>query len=246
MLDVTTNEEFSKKEDIFFAAECDRNDIIYSFLKKGLDVNIQDEKGDTLLHYATRRGNVSLIKHLFKHGAKIILNKKNRSPLLDAYANGETEIANDITKFVIQKNSIKNLISNQNIKKVDTNEQHKLKLFVNDLIKHLRKNYLDRNIPMRFSAKHNERARSLIIAARRCNTLNEFNELLNNQLSLFNNAPKRSLPNGLIAERWSEVIKNKPINVNKSQFYKTLNIFVIDKFSNNKVNNGNVRDVLDR
>jgi hypothetical protein len=44
------------------------------------------------------------------------------------------------------------------------------------------------------------------------------------------------LPKGLIAERWSEIIKNKPMNVNKSQFYKTLNIFVTERFGNNNIN----------
>lgn len=245
MVDITTNLEISKKEAVFCAAECGRNDIIYSLLKKGLNINIQDEKGDTLLHYAARRGNASLIKHLFEHGAKIILNKKNRSPLLDAYANGEIAIANGITNFVIQKNSIKNLIQTQSINKVDTKEQQRLKLFVNDFIKHLRKNYLDRNIFMRFSAKHNERARALIIAARRCNSVNEFKDLLNNQLNLLNNGSKQSLPKGLIAKRWSERIKNRPKNVNKSQFYKTLSIFVTEKFGNT-LNYGNVRNVLYR
>lgn len=215
--------------------------------KKNLNINTQDQDGDTALHWAVKGEHKDLVVLLLKKGALLSLNKKKRTALQEAYDNKKkisTEIAREITKYVIQKNSVKNIIQIKNINKIDKEEEQKLKLLINDFLKHLRKNYLDRNIFMRFSAKHNERAKALIIAVRRCSSVNEFKDLLNNQLNLFNNAPRRSLPKGLIADRWSKIIKNKPISANKSQFYKTLNIFVVDKFSNNYVNNGSVKNVF--
>ena len=230
----------------------DVNLFEYWMTVKNLNIDAQDHNGDTPLHWAAKGGHKDLVVMLLRKGALLSLNKKKQTALQEAYDDKKKipreisiEIAREITKHVIQKNSMKN-IQIKNLNKIDTEEEQKLKLLINDFLKYLRKNYLDRNIFMRFSAKHNERARALIIAVRRCNSVNEFKNLLNNQLNLFNNVPKQSLSKGLIAERWSEIIKNKPINVNRSQFYKTLNIFVIDKFSNNYVNNRDVRNVLYR
>lgn len=243
MLKFIMDEESSKKYALFFAAAQGRIDIINYLLKKGLTIDIQDEKGDTLLHYAIRRRDNVLIDYLLKQGAKIILNKKNRSPLLDAYTQGETEIAKSLTNFVVQKNSIKNIIKVQKFNK--NNEQQILDQLVNDFIDYFRKHYIDRNSFMRFPAKHKKRAQALIIAARCCSSVKEFKDLLNNQLNLFKNTPIQPLPKELIEERWSKIIKNKPINVNKSQFYKALTIFITERFPSN-VNNRNVKNVYER
>lgn len=245
MPDSITDEECSRKNALFFAAKQGRTDIINFLLRKGLHIDIQDEEGDTLLHCAIRRRDIVLINYLLKQGAKIILNKKNRSALLDAYTDGEFEIAQCITKFVIQKNSIKNIIKVQNFNKINAQEQPRLNHIVGDFIKHLRKNYLDRNIFIRFPAKHNERAKALIVAARRCSSVSEFKDLLNNQINLFKNTLTRPLPKEIIDRRWSDGIKNKPLNVNKSLFYKTLNTFVTERLYNN-IDNRSFRNTHQR
>ena len=224
----------------------DVNLFEYWLHKKKLNIDAQDEDGDTPLHHAARRGHIDLVIRLLKRGAVISSNKKKHTALLDAYTNNHTKIATEITKFIIQRNSVKNIVQIQNCNKVDTREQQRLNLLVNDFIKCLRKNYLDRNIFIRLPAKHTERAKALIVAARRCGSIKEFKGLLNNQLNLFKSTPARPLSKWIIDKRWSEVIKNKPLNVNKSQFYKTLNTFVIERFSNNTVNSRSIRSAFHR
>ena len=220
--------------------------FVYWLDKEKLNINDHDEDGNTFLHYAVRGGHIDLVIELLKRGAIISQNKKKRTALQDAYAFNQTEIANIITKFVIQRNSVKNIIQILHFNKVDTREQQRLNLLVNDFIKYLRKNYLDRNIFIRFPAKHNERAKALIAAAQRCSSIKEFKDLLNNQLNLFKSTPTRPLPKGIIDKRWSEVIKNKPLNVNSSQFYKTLNTFVAERLCNNNIDNRSLRNVQHR
>lgn len=209
----------------------DVNLFEYWLDKKNLNIDLQDEDGDTPLHHAAKRGHIELVIELLKRGAVISLNKKKHTALVDAYTNNHTKIAKEITKFIIQRNSIKKIIQIQNFNKIDTREQQKLNQLVNDFIKYLRKNYLDRNIFIRFPAKHTERAKALTVAVRRCSSIKEFRDLLNNQLNLFNSSPVRPLSKEIIDKRWSEVIKNKPFNVNNSHFYKSINSFVIEKFS---------------
>lgn len=224
----------------------DINLFKYWLDKKKLNIDVQDEDGDTPLHYAVKGGNIDIVIALLEKGAVISSNKKKRTALLDAYALNQTKMAKEITKFVIQRNSVKNIVQIQNFYRVDTQEQQRLNLLVNDFVKYLRKNYLDRNIFIRFPAKHNERAKALIVAARRCSSIREFKDLLNNQLNLFKSTSVSPLPKGIIDKRWSEVIKNKPLNVNKSQFYKTLNTFVVERLANNNVNNSSARNVFYR
>ena len=79
---------------------------------KGLDFNVQDEDGDTALHYAARRGHIPLITYLLKRQAAISLNKKGRTALLEAYTSNESGAVREIIKFTIQRNSIKNILTN--------------------------------------------------------------------------------------------------------------------------------------
>ncbi|HEY2567303.1 MAG TPA: ankyrin repeat domain-containing protein [Candidatus Aquirickettsiella sp.] len=224
----------------------DVNLFEYWLDKSKLNIDAQDQGGDTPLHFAARGGHKDLTVMLLRKGALLSLNKKKRTALQDAYDSKKTMIVREITKYVIQKNSVKNIVQIQNLnKKVDMKEEQKLKLLINDFIKCLRKNYVDRNIFIRFPAKHNERAKALIIAARRCSSVSEFKDLLNNQLNLFKNTPTRSLSKEIIDRRWSEVIKNKPLNVNKSLFYKTLNTFVTERLYKN-VDNRNFRNIHQR
>lgn len=223
----------------------DANLFEYWLDKKKLNIDAQDEDGDTPLHYAVRGGHIELVIELLKRNAVISLNKKKRTALQDAYALNQIKITKEITKFVIQRNSIKNIVPIQGFKK-DIHEHQRLKLLVDDFINCLRKNYLDRNIFIRFPAKHNERAKALIAAALRCKSIKDFQDLLNNQLNLFKSTPKQPLPKRIIEERWSKCIRNKPLNVNNSQFYKTLNTFVAERFCNNNVINRSVKSALYR
>jgi Ankyrin repeats (3 copies) len=207
--------------------------------KKKLDIDVQDEDGDTPLHHAGRRGHIDLVIELLKRGAVISSNKKKRTALIDAYAFNQVQVANQITKFIIQRNSVKNIQIQKPIK-ADNQEQQKLELLVNDFIQYLRKNYLVRNI-FRFPAKHTRRANALISAVRCCSSIKEFKDLLNNQLNLCKDNPPNPISEHLFDKRWSKVMENKYKNPNNSLFYKTLTTFVVERLSNNNVSNRSVR-----
>ncbi|MCH9754952.1 hypothetical protein A1D18_06505 [Candidatus Rickettsiella isopodorum] len=218
----------------------------YWLNKKKLNIDAQDEDGDTPLHYAAKRGHKDLVINLLNKGAIISSNKKKRTALQDAYACNQAKVAKEITKFVVQKNSVKNILQFQKSIKVGSQEKQELDRLANGFIQYLRKNYLDRNIFIRFSAKHTRRANLLIIAARRCSTIKEFKDLLNNQLNLFKGVPANSISKAILDKRWSEEIRNKPKDLNKSLFYKTITTFVVERLSNNNVNNRSIRDVSHR
>jgi hypothetical protein len=149
-----------------------------------------------------------------------------------AYKFKQFKVAYEITQAIVKGEN-----------QTDKFEYQQLNLHVNDFINHLNKNYLQRNIFLRFSAKHTERAKALIVAVQKCGSMKQFRDLLNNQLNLFKNTPIQPLPNRIIDGRWSKFIKNKPLDVNKSQFYKTINTFVLERFSiqiiSNSANNVN-------
>ena len=73
-----------------------------------------------------------------------------------------------------------------------------------------------------------------------------FKDLLNNQLNLFKGVPANSISKAILDKRWSEEIRNKPKDLNKSLFYKTITTFVVERLSNNNVNNRSIRDVSHR
>ncbi len=217
-----------------------------------LFINAQDDEGDTLLHYAVRKADVDFIFYLLERGAVLSANKKGLTALLEAYVYGpvfyqgkEIKLATEITKFITQKNSIKKIIIQKSIK-ANKQEQKQLDKLVNNFIKYLRKNYLDRNIFLRFLARHTKRANALIDATQNCSSIKEFKGLLDNQRNLFTKKILvQPLPhNRIIDKQWSESLKNKPSNANNSQFYKTINTFVVEQFSsevNRKNYTNNVR-----
>lgn len=231
---------------LFVSADIgDVNLFKYWLDKKKLNIDVQDEDGDTPLHHAARRGHINLVIELLKKGALLTSNKKKQTALQDAYAINQTKIANEITKCVIQRNSVKNILQINKSNKVDNQKQQELDLLVNDFIQYLRKKYLNRNI-FRFPAKHTRRANALIIAAQRCSTTKELKDLLNNQLNLFRGVPADSLSETIISKRWSKEIKNKPKDPNQSLIYKTIYTFVVNRPSNNKLNNSSVRSAFYR
>lgn len=205
-------------------------------INKKLNINVQNEDGDSLLHYVARRGNIELLVYLLKKGIIISKNKKKRTALLEAYASNQTKIATEITKIVVQRNSIKNIPIHKT-DQIDNQEQQKLDKLVVDFKQYLRKKYLVRNI-FSFPAKHTRRANALIIAVRYCKSINEFINLLNNQLNLCKGNVINPIPirKDLIDKRWSERIKNKFSDPNKSLFYKTIYTFRRDWFSGNAIN----------
>ncbi|MFZ0219195.1 MAG: ankyrin repeat domain-containing protein [Candidatus Aquirickettsiella sp.] len=216
------DEETSKKYALFFAADLGFINIINFLLKEGVDIDAQDEGGDTALHFAARRGHTLLITYLLERRAKISLNKKNRTPLLDAYANSQSESARIITKFCLKRNSLRNF-EHYEFKKVESKEQIGIKKFINDCKKHIKKTYLNRNLFNRILARHNQRALALIIALDRCNSIKEAKELINNQCNLLKKGiSSTSISEYLLDKRWSKEIKNRPKNVDKSSFYKML------------------------
>ena len=214
----------------------DVNLFEYWLDKKKLNIDIQDEDGDTPLHHAASRGHVDLVIEMLKRGAVISLNKKKHTALQDAYALNHIKVAKEITKFIAQRNSVKNVLQFQKFIKLENQEQQKLESLVNDFIQYMRKNYLARNI-FRFPAKHTRRANALIIAARYCVSIKEFKDLLNNQLNLCKGNRPNPISEHIFDKRWSKVMENKYKDPNKSLFYKTISTFVADRLANNNVNN---------
>ena len=200
--------------------------------KKKLNINLQDEDGNTALHYAVRGNHINLIIFLLQNKAVISWNKEKQSPLQLAYNLKQHQAVREITKSIIEGNNA-------------IDEDQKLDLYINDFITYLKKNYLDRNIFYRVPAKHIKRANALISAAKNCYSMKEFRDLLNNQLNLFKNIALPTLPKRILEERWSKVIKNRPSNVNNSHFYKTVNSFVVDRLSK-KITNKNPVNILER
>lgn len=50
-------------------------------LKAGIDIDHQDEDGNSALHIATENGYTDIVEHLIKANCMIIKNKSNQSPL---------------------------------------------------------------------------------------------------------------------------------------------------------------------
>lgn len=205
---------------LFISANIGDINLFNYWMNKGFSIDTQDEDGDTALHYAVRGGHIDLVIYLLEKRATIKWNKNQESPLQLAYKIKKFKAAYEITQSIIKEKS-----------KIDRFECQELNLLVNDFIKFLNKNYLQRNIFLRFPAKHTERAKALIVAVQKCSSIKQFKDLLNNQLNLFEKTPAQPLSKSIIGERWSKFIKNKPLDINKSQFYKIVSTFVLERFS---------------
>lgn len=67
-------------------------ELVSVLFKAGAKVDSVDKNGDTALHFAARRGNLSFINFLLKHGAKIDLrNQAGCTPLLEAITNKDSQ-----------------------------------------------------------------------------------------------------------------------------------------------------------
>ena len=66
---------------VHIAADYDREEVIFALITEfGCDTNIADSNGSTLLHYACKAGNVSLVQTLIEHKADITV-KNNRGDM---------------------------------------------------------------------------------------------------------------------------------------------------------------------
>ncbi len=63
-------------EEILGAVEKNESEVVFSLLKRGMDVNTTDPAGNTLLMIATRNGNLDLVRFLLSNKAGV--NRRNR------------------------------------------------------------------------------------------------------------------------------------------------------------------------
>ena len=210
----------SKKAALFQSAEFGYIDLIHHLLNKGIDIDEQDEEGNTVLHHAAKWGHSALVCYLLRRQANVFIkNKKDRTALLEAYAGYHYVIAKKITLAIVAKSAVTSLHS----KKLDQT-QEKFDKFIHECKEHISKNYLNRGIFSRFMAKHTERAKVLRQALDRCTSVQEAKGLIKNQRNLFEKGkPILSISSELLDNRWSTQLKNKPNKLSKSSFYKLLN-----------------------
>jgi hypothetical protein len=208
---------------LFQAAMFGNTKLLLSLLDKGLEVNCQDEEGDTLLHHAARWGHSELVDYLLvRHVSVSIKNKKGRTALLEAYTNNQPNIAKKITRHIAERYSAKLLGQTLQSKKLDQ-KQENLDNFINECKEHIQKNYLNRDVFSQLLARHNGRAKAVVQALGRCASIKEVKGLIKNQCDLFEKGKASvPIPANLLASRWSLELKNKPSNVIKSSFYKVL------------------------
>lgn len=77
------------------------SDIVASIIKSGIDVNVQDSKGQSLVFYAVKYKNVEALRLLLEaHANPNIKNKKNESPLFQALGEENNE---PIITLLLQK-----------------------------------------------------------------------------------------------------------------------------------------------
>ncbi|WP_104110086.1 ankyrin repeat domain-containing protein [Arthrobacter sp. N199823] len=74
-------------------ARDDKGAELADFLDHGLDVDVQDAGGNTLLMLAAYKGNAGTVSMLLAHGANVDLrNERDQSPLAGALFKGEDAV----------------------------------------------------------------------------------------------------------------------------------------------------------
>jgi ankyrin repeat protein len=213
----------SQKHALFQAAEFGDAQLVQYLLNKGLDIDSQDEEGDTPLHHAVRWGHNAVVTYLLRRRASVFIkNKKGYTAILEAYATNHGQLATEMTCIVIEKKSIKSVCQSFQSKKKDPKKE-KLRTLINGCKEQIQKNYLNRSIVSRLMARHNERAKALTQALGRCTSDKDVKGLIKNQCDLLEKGKSnQAISPNLLVSRWSTKIKNKPNNVSNSSFYKVL------------------------
>ena len=78
-----------------------RNNIddVIKLIKKGVDLNAKDDRGDCALVCAARLGQMEIIKLLLEHGVNVnVENNEGETALLWACSRGDTEIVKNLLK----------------------------------------------------------------------------------------------------------------------------------------------------
>jgi ankyrin repeat protein len=100
----TSGEEWKIKEDVFHYASTGSLDQIKAALSKGIDVNIQDEEGRTMLHWAVDRSQKELVKFLVhEHGAQLNIQDVDGMTCLHYAVSCEDE---ELTKLLVDANAL--------------------------------------------------------------------------------------------------------------------------------------------
>ncbi|MEV8611685.1 ankyrin repeat domain-containing protein [Amycolatopsis sp. NPDC051373] len=95
------NEDLRKRARTVMAdlARAGNTKELAEFIEHGLDVNVLDEAGNSLLMLAAYHGRGETVEYLLRHGADPdICNARNQSPIAGALFKGETEIVAALKK----------------------------------------------------------------------------------------------------------------------------------------------------
>lgn len=78
---------------LFEAAKAGDLELITQLLEKGVDINVKDGRGKTVLHYAAGNGNLELVQWLIEHGADVnAKDDKGKSAMHYAADNNNWEV----------------------------------------------------------------------------------------------------------------------------------------------------------
>jgi serine/threonine-protein phosphatase 6 regulatory ankyrin repeat subunit C len=91
---VTDHKGWTPLQHIYHAGHDGTTELVRLFLDKGVEVEFGDDKGRTLLHFASQRGDVQVVRHLVENkGAAVDLRDNcGNASLHDACASGMVEV----------------------------------------------------------------------------------------------------------------------------------------------------------
>lgn len=85
-----------KRSPLLLAIQLGHTRLIQRLVSSGAKASIVDANGDTVVHYAARLGNISVLKAMMKAVDVNRLNGKNETALFDAARKGQTSIVNEL------------------------------------------------------------------------------------------------------------------------------------------------------